>query len=102
MFIEQDQHKAHVYRHLGIKQYKCPDCDRRFSDFSNCSKHIQQCQAGDVKPFGLEDNGPLYICEICNKRFKSKVGMKQHVIKCAQITELQKKLQDSYQQMGDE
>lgn len=102
MIVSQDQHKAHVYRHLGIKQYKCPDCDRRFSDFSNCSKHIQQCQAGDVKPFGSDDNEPLYVCEICNKRFKSKVGMKQHVIKCAQITELQKKLQESFQQMNDE
>ncbi|XP_031636252.1 zinc finger protein 699 [Contarinia nasturtii] len=95
-FVRKDQHKSHVYRHLGIKPYKCPDCDRHFGDFSNCQKHIRQCQSGDVKPFGSEDNDTQYICEICNKRFKSKVGMKQHVIKCAKITELQKKLQETY------
>ncbi|XP_055311473.1 zinc finger protein 449 [Sitodiplosis mosellana] len=101
-FVRKDQHKAHVYRHLGIKQYKCPDCDRHFGDFSNCRKHIAQCQAGDVKPFGVDDNEPQYICEICNKRFRSKVGMKQHVIKCAKITELQKKLQETFKQMEEE
>lgn len=83
-------------------RYKCPDCNRHFGDFSNCSKHIRQCQAGDVKPFGSDDSDTQYICEICNKRFKSKVGMKQHVVKCAKITELQKKLQDSFKQMEEE
>lgn len=101
--MKQDQHKAHVYRHLGIKQYKCPDCNRHFSDFSNCSKHIRQCQAGDVQPFGTEDEDvPQYVCDICNKRFKSKMGMKQHIVKCTQITEMQRKLQESFKEMDDE
>lgn len=44
----------------------------------------------------------MYICDICNKRFKSKMGMKQHIIKCTQITEMQRKLQESFKEMDDE
>lgn len=85
-----------MYRHLGIKPYQCPDCGRSFGDFSNCSKHIKQCQAGDVaNSDAANDTAPRYICEICLKRFKSKVGFQQHAVKCEKLTNLQKMLQES-------
>lgn len=63
-------------------------------DFSNCSKHIKQCQAGES--FGSEvinENIPHFICDICHKRFKSKIGIQQHVVKCSKTTREQRKLQ---------
>lgn len=87
-FLLQDQHKAHTYRHLGIKPYKCPDCDRLFGDFSNCSKHIRQ---KDCKR--KEDLANQFSCDICSKTFKSKMGIKLHVVKCSEQLSRQRDLQ---------
>lgn len=97
LLMLQDQHKAHVFRHLGIKPYQCPDCGRSFGDFSNCSKHIKQCQAGDVADDSNEGS-QQFTCETCLKRFKSKTGFQQHTVKCEKLTKLQKALQESIQQ----
>lgn len=68
-----------MYRHMGIKPYKCPDCGRLFGDFSNCSKHIKQKSCtSDADPTGEKK----YMCEKCMKRFKSKAGIKLHFEKC--------------------
>lgn len=83
VFVRKDQYKAHAFRHLGVKPYKCPDCGRAFGDFSNCSKHIKSnaCQNGEIPD--RTRNG-IYTCDICAKQFVSKVGIKLHVVKCSQ------------------
>lgn len=83
---------------MGIKPYQCPDCSRSFGDFSNCSKHIKQCQAGDVVSVDSPNEcSQRFICDICLKRFKSKPGFQQHIVKCEKLTKLQKMLQESIQ-----
>ena len=51
----------------GIKEHRCPkeDCDKSFRSTSQLNDHIKGHEQG-------------FICNICNRSFKSRTGLKNH------------------------
>ncbi|KAK6173497.1 hypothetical protein SNE40_016937 [Patella caerulea] len=89
--------KDHLYLHLGLKPFKCEQCDHKFAKIDYLNEHIQRIHSG-LKPFKCSEcdkcfstkrnlnlhlrghfNVEPYQCAVCLKRFKTATAYKYHM-----------------------
>lgn len=63
------QFMGHVRRHMCLKPFQCPDCDRTFS--SSRETKLHQRVHSDDRP---------YMCTECGKAFKQLTTLKDHEV----------------------
>ena len=72
-FVENTRTELKVSNKFNIEdESTCPHCLKWFSHPYACKKHIQT--------FHAEQSKKKYNCEICQKKFKTKNGLKSHTI----------------------
>lgn len=72
-FISRSSIEDHMNQHMGIKPYTCPfNCGASFGH--NTSKYIH------IKIHHTQRENPVFICEICACKFKSKNSLKVTII----------------------
>ena len=82
--------------HNGVKNFQCDDCGKKFGYKWNLKSHVKKCKRTDIqeenangkekvnlptklkKAFQLNDED-IFICDICEKRFKNKYNLKEHM-----------------------
>ncbi|XP_050415750.1 zinc finger protein Xfin [Patella vulgata] len=88
--------KEHLYLHLGLKPFKCEQCDHKFAKKDYLNEHMQRIHSG-LKPFKCSEcdkcfstkrnlnlhlrghfNVEPYQCGVCLKRFKTATAYKYH------------------------
>lgn len=68
--INAMNYKQHMREHGHLAQYKCPICQKSFSDSSNFCKHKKVHQLNHV------------TCDLCKKKFTSKKTLIRHLEVC--------------------
>ena len=69
-FMSNCKLKAHIDgTHLGIRAFKCDQCDKSFSDMAKRRIHVQRVHGDGSRP---------WMCDLCGKSFKVKVSLQAH------------------------
>jgi uncharacterized Zn-finger protein len=57
-----------MWKHTGIRAFKCDICQKEFGAKSNLNKHLK-----------IHEGNKKYVCETCGKGFISSYNLKTHV-----------------------
>lgn len=68
-FFKLDRYNAHMRRHMGLKAYKCDECDKEFQNSYSLQTHKETFHFDESK------GQPKYTCEVdgCGKTYTRKV-----------------------------
>jgi len=72
-FSQSNILKFHLTTHGTEKTYNCSICPYRFIKAENLANHIREKHSS-----GNSDEVTLYVCQFCNKGFKTKYSLKVH------------------------
>ncbi|ODM91745.1 Zinc finger protein-likeB, partial [Orchesella cincta] len=87
-FISKTVLKVHKVVHMDEKKYPCSECSSRFVSKGRLTRHVQVVheRSKDNKKAYARDQHvashskkALLSCSVCAKKFRSKIGLKQHL-----------------------
>ena len=70
-FVENTRENKKATEEFEVSTYTCPHCLKIFSNPRTCRKHINSYHG--------EEKEKQYDCNICQKKFKTKNGLKSHI-----------------------